>query len=90
MNDFQNKVALIVGGTSGIGHSIAHNLLHQGAQVHIIGRTVSKVPDHQGLTKHQVDITNGEQVNQIKAYLQQLPQLDYLVNASGVLVLNRS
>ena len=84
MNDFNNKVALVVGGTSGIGNSVAQNLLEQGAQVHIIGRSVSKVPDRQNLTKHQVDITDRQQVQGIAQYLDGLPQLDFLVNASGV------
>jgi len=84
MNDFNNKVALVVGGTSGIGNSVAQNLLEQGAQVHIIGRSVSKVPDRQNLTKHQVDITDRQQVQGIARYLDGLPQLDFLVNASGV------
>ena len=43
MKKFENKVAIIVGGTSGIGKSTANDLLNEGAIVHIIGRSVDKV-----------------------------------------------
>ena len=39
MNNLQNKVALITGGTKGIGFGIAQSLLKQGVNVAITGRT---------------------------------------------------
>jgi len=36
------------------------------------------------LTKHQVDITNKGEVNNLIAEIQKLSNLDYLVNASGI------
>jgi 3-oxoacyl-[acyl-carrier protein] reductase len=38
MNNLKNKVALITGGTKGIGYGIAQSLLHEGIHVAITGR----------------------------------------------------
>jgi len=41
-HNFPGKVAMITGGTSGIGLSVAARLLHEGASVALIGRQVEK------------------------------------------------
>ena len=84
MENLTGKVALIVGGTSGIGKATALELLAQGAQVHIVGRSVNKVADAANLTKHSVDITNTKAVQALSATIEQLSRVDYLVNASGI------
>ncbi|MGH1335867.1 MAG: SDR family NAD(P)-dependent oxidoreductase [Aureispira sp.] len=84
MENLTGKVALIVGGTSGIGKATALELLAQGAQVHIVGRSTDKVADVSNLTKHTVDITNTRAVEALSATIEQLPRVDYLVNASGI------
>lgn len=38
MSNLQNKVAVVTGGTAGIGFAIARELLDRGAQVVITGR----------------------------------------------------
>ncbi len=43
MDNLENKVAYITGGTKGIGYGIAQKLLEQGMRVAISGRTVSGV-----------------------------------------------
>jgi len=78
------KTALIIGGTSGIGRAAATQLLATGATVHIVGRNPDKVADAPNLVKHQVDITHWESVQGLIATIQSLPNLDYLVNASGI------
>ncbi|MEO1437556.1 MAG: SDR family oxidoreductase [Bacteroidota bacterium] len=84
MAQFQNKTAFIIGGTSGIGYATAQSLLAEGALVHIVGRTPSKVADAPNLVKHQVDISNQDAVNTLIDSIQQLEGLDFLVNASGI------
>ena len=84
MTNFNGKTALVIGGTSGIGKSTAEKLLSEGATVHIVGRSTDKVSDQSGLHKHQIDITNAEEVDKLIAAIGSLDNLDYLVNASGI------
>lgn len=84
MSNFQNKVAIIVGGTSGIGYATTNQLLNEGATVHIVGRSIDKVDDHENLIKHKVDITNKSEVAKLVDTIASLNNVDYLVNASGI------
>lgn len=84
MSEFKNKVAIVVGGTSGIGKATAQELLNQGAIVHIVGRSPQKIDDAPNLIKHQVDITNNDQVNSLIEQINKLSNVDFLVNASGI------
>ena len=84
MTEFKNKVAIVVGGTSGIGKATSEQLLNSGATVHIVGRSPEKISDAPNLIKHKVDITNKENVNQLIANINSLSNVDYLVNASGI------
>ena len=78
------KTALVIGGTSGIGKATTENLLAQGHNVHVVGRSINKISDHANLTKHTVDITDQSSVNQLISNISQMQNLDYLVNASGI------
>lgn len=84
MKSLKGKVALIIGGTSGIGRATAHTLIDAGAKVHIVGRNTDKVNDTEGLTKHAIDITDQSQVERLNAVIGNLDNLDYLVNSSGI------
>ncbi len=84
MEHFKNKVAFIIGGTSGIGRSTTNQLLDQGATVHIVGRNPQKVVDHPQLIKHKIDITNHSEVEGLISLIDKLQNIDYLVNASGI------
>ncbi|MEP0263726.1 SDR family oxidoreductase [Dokdonia sp.] len=80
----ENKTALVIGGTSGIGLATVENLLAQGATVHIAGRNPSKVADAPNLVKHQLDITDTAAVQNFANEVNSWGNLDYLVNASGI------
>lgn len=84
MKELEKKVALIIGGTSGIGKATANQLLEKGATVHIVGRNVRKVNDAPNLIKHTVDISNESDVAELVRKIDALDNLDYLVNASGI------
>ncbi len=84
MEHLENRVALVIGGTSGIGKATAHALLDAGATVHIVGRNVDKVEDAPRLIKHAANISNQEDVASLTSTIDSLDNLDYLVNASGI------
>lgn len=84
MNQFNNKVAIIIGGTSGIGKSTSEQLLAQGAIVHVVGRNTGKVEDANNLHKHAIDITNRNNLQELIDTISKLDRVDYLVNASGI------
>lgn len=84
MENLKNKVALVIGGTSGIGNATANALLEGGATVHIVGRNVDKVADAPNLIKHTVNISNTTEVEALISKVDSLDNLDYLVNASGI------
>lgn len=84
MKEFEKKVALVIGGTSGIGNATANALLENGATVHIVGRNVDKVADTANLIKHTVNISNTDEVKSLISEIESFDNLDYLVNASGI------
>ena len=84
MKEFENKIALVIGGTSGIGNATTNALLAGGATVHIVGRNVAKVADTPNLIKHTADISNTTEVEGLISKIDGLDNLDYLVNASGI------
>ena len=84
MKKFNNKVAVVVGGTSGIGRATVEQLLEQGATVHVVGRNTQKIEDASNLVKHKVDITNPNELENLIEALSKESNIDYLVNASGI------
>ena len=84
MKEFEKKVALVIGGTSGIGYATTNALLESGATVHIVGRNVDKVADATNLIKHVTNISNTTEVESLISKIEALNHLDYLVNASGI------
>jgi NAD(P)-dependent dehydrogenase (short-subunit alcohol dehydrogenase family) len=84
MEQFKNKTALVIGGTSGIGYATVNSLLAEGASVHVVGRSMDKIADMPNLIKHQADITKHDDVQNLIARIEGLTNLDYLVNASGI------
>lgn len=93
---FEGKVALIVGGSGGIGFAIAQRLISQGSKVIITGSNELKVKKlcdelnliHEGFAKYLVfDITNIEMVKENinkSVNLFEDNKIDILVNSAGV------
>ena len=82
------KVALVVGGGSGIGAAIARGLADAGAVVTITGATPEEVaaaraaPDFAGRDAIALDVRDERAV---RALIDDLPRLDVLVNCAGVI-----
>jgi gluconate 5-dehydrogenase len=91
--DLFGKVALITGGTKGIGFGMAMALAHYGAEVVISGRNemdgkraVSQLRE-QGYHAHfyQVDVTDKAQVTQmVESVVELTSRIDILVNNAGM------
>jgi len=86
-----NKTAFVSGSTAGIGFSIAHKLLAEGARVIINGRSkdgVDKaVQQLQSLVKGAVVsgiVADFSKVDEINKLLAELPEVDILINNAGI------
>lgn len=85
------KTALIIGGNSGMGKATALQLAAEGVEVHIVGRTTSKLNEAKSeiekagkVIVHQVNISNTAEVNAFIDTLNSIIKIDYLVNTSGI------
>lgn len=82
--DLNNRTALIVGGTSGIGLGLARRFTAAGSTVIVAGRDTSKVGD---LETVAIDVTDPDSVLRARdEVLASHPDLDVLVTMSGVML----
>lgn len=93
MGQFENKVALVVGGTLGIGQSSAAALAAEGAQVVVAGRsaehgqtTVEMIQAQGGkVAYHSVDILDRDSIRDlIQDTVNAYGRLDYVVQSAGL------
>jgi len=89
---FKDKVALITGGTRGIGSAIAKRFLQEGAQVVVTYSQdkdqARRFQDELGGAKGQVHRADASHFDQMKALFQQVLEefgrLDILINNAGI------
>lgn len=79
---FKDKVAVVTGGTSGIGEATANYLAEIGAKVHSLGLGADKVEVPAGLdiTPVEIDVTDEKAVED---FFSSLDQIDILFNGAG-------
>jgi NAD(P)-dependent dehydrogenase (short-subunit alcohol dehydrogenase family) len=78
--DFLGRTALVVGGTSGIGASIALGFARTGARTIAAGLPSETAPEHPSLQAVLLDVTDATAIGRLVA---DLPRLDFLVNGAG-------
>ena len=92
MFELTSKVAVVTGGSRGIGKGICNALVKQGAAVAILdildeeaNKTVSEIQAAKGKAKfYHCDVTDKEAVDKnIAAIIGEFKQIDILVNCAG-------
>ncbi len=94
MSEWQGKVALVTGGTRGIGRAIAFAFSRLGVDVSITGRDATRAAEAaEGLSKETsnpvrgmaLDVADRAAVDSVvKAFVQERGRIDILVNNAGI------
>ncbi len=82
----QGRVALVTGGSSGIGESAARELQTKGFTVYAVARRVEKMTGlaEQGIHTFAMDVTNDDSmVAGVQRILEEQGRIDVLVNNAG-------
>lgn len=89
--DLSGKVALITGGTRGIGKAIADRFLEAGASIILTGTKAAEVEKlnaenirPEKISYLQVDFTNPDSVAAFLIKIQEIGRIDILVNNAGI------
>ena len=90
--DLSNRVAVVIGGTSGIGRAIAVGLAEQGADVVPAGRRANHIEEvctaieklGRSTLRQETDVRERQSIDALRdAVLQRFRRVDILVNAAG-------
>ncbi|GAB4511393.1 MAG: hypothetical protein Tsb0019_06840 [Roseibium sp.] len=87
-NNWQHKVAIVTGGSSGIGEATAFALAERGAKVLVTGRDAAKLADvaarSDAIRTLQADSADPQSFARIvKTVLGEWQRLDFIVNNAG-------
>jgi NAD(P)-dependent dehydrogenase (short-subunit alcohol dehydrogenase family) len=89
--DISGKIALVTGGSSGVGEMIAEGLASAGARVWICGRKQDQLDDAvRSLSAHgevygvRADVSTDEGIAELARQLESNGRLDILVNNAGI------
>jgi NAD(P)-dependent dehydrogenase (short-subunit alcohol dehydrogenase family) len=91
--DLTGRVAVVIGGTSGLGQAIAMGLAEAGAHVVPTGRRVERIVEVCGKIKevgretmsHPVDVSKRESIESLRAaVVGRFGSVDILVNSAGI------
>ena len=90
MSDLLNgKVAIVTGGSKGIGYSIAERFTKEGAKVIICSRTESDLSDASdkiGCDSYQLDVSDSKKIkSMVEWFTEKYGKLDILVNNAGLI-----
>ena len=80
-HQFSNSLALITGGTSGIGLAIAEALADEGVQVIAAGLNASRSA-HDNIRMEELDVTDAGAVERL---VNDCGELHHLVNGAGII-----
>ncbi|MCU7835989.1 MAG: SDR family NAD(P)-dependent oxidoreductase [gamma proteobacterium symbiont of Taylorina sp.] len=87
--DIQNKIAIVTGGASGLGHEITKDLLSNGAKVVVydIDQTaLDNMEKDENLLTVQCDLTKEEDIQKaIDKTLEKFSKIEILINNAGIL-----
>jgi len=90
--DLRGRVAVVIGGTAGLGRAIARGLAQAGADVAPTGRRAAQVEEAAAVIealgrrslRQPVDATNRASLHQLRdAVLEYFGRVDILVNSTG-------
>ena len=80
-----NKIALIAGGTSGLGRAAAEALANEGYTVYAGGRSSHNHKDHGNLHFMYLDVTNDDIISSVvSTIIKTHGKIDLLLNSAGI------